>query len=270
MKPFVKWAGGKGQIIGELLARAPEKYNRYFEPFVGAGALFFALNPGRAVLNDKNEELMNAYSVVRTNVSDLAASLATHASLHGRHGRDHYYRVRGIDPHTLSSVERASRFIYLNRTCYNGLWRVNSSGRFNVPLGRYKNPKILDEENLRAVSDRLQNTTILCVDFEAAVAEAAPGDFVYFDPPYHPLSETSRFTGYVDEGFGPESQVRLAGVFGTLADRGASVMLSNSDTAFVRGLYDGFRIDVVQAKRPINCRADGRGVVNELIVRNYS
>ncbi|MGE5485827.1 MAG: DNA adenine methylase [Ignavibacteriales bacterium] len=272
MKPFVKWAGGKGQILGELLARVPERYGGYYEPFVGGGALFFALNPERAVLNDRNEELINAYSVIRSKVSDLAGALAAHASQHRLHGRDYYYRVRDLNPDTLSDVERASRFIYLNKTCYNGLWRVNNEGRFNVPFGRHKNPRILDEENLRAVSDSLRHVTLLCTDFESSLGAAQPGDFVYFDPPYHPLSETSYFTKYVDNGFGPEDQIRLAAVFRSLAGRGVNVMLSNSDTKFVQNLYprDEFEVEIIQAKRPISCRAEGRGVVNELVIRNYS
>lgn len=271
MKPFVKWAGGKGQIVNELLKRAPAQYGTYYEPFAGGGAFFFALSPSRAVLNDKNEELINAYCVIRDDVDRLVAVLAHHAAEHARSlpSSDYYYRVRSVDPSTLDPTERAARFIFLNKTCYNGLWRVNSDGQFNVPFGRHKNPRILDEPNLRAISSLLRDVTLTCLDFEESVAAAGPGDFVYFDPPYDPISDTACFTRYVDQGFGTADQERLARVFESLSERGVRAMLSNSDTPFIRSLYPGRPLDVVLAKRPINCRAERRGVVNELIIRNY-
>lgn len=185
-RPFVKWAGGKGQLLDELLKRAPTTFGRYYEPFVGGGALFFALQPKRAVLADKNQELANAYLVVRDNVEELVISLRQH-----RNHRDYYYRLRSLNPLELTSLERASRFIYLNKTCYNGLWRVNRRGHFNVPFGRYKDPKICDADNLRAVSAALQGVEIRCSDFEEALQTATGGDLVYLDPPYHPLSSTA-------------------------------------------------------------------------------
>ena len=263
-RPFVKWAGGKGQVLADLLSRMPARYDRYFEPFLGGGAPFFASCHEEAFLSDRNPFLINAYSVVRDRFDDLAESLARH-----RPDRDYYYAMREADPATFSDVERASWFIYLNKTCYNGLWRVNSRGKYNVPYGRYKNPRILDAENLRRASHALRGATIACQDFEDALQGAREGDFVYADPPYYPLSETAGFTGYVEGGFGLGEQVRLAEAVRRLTNAGVMVMLSNSDTAPVWGLYSGFKIETVQVKRSINSRGDRRGPVSELIVRNY-
>lgn len=263
-RPFVKWAGGKSQVLPELLSRTPRHYERYFEPFLGGGALFFASSPAEAHLSDANPLLVNAYAVVRDHVEELARSLAGHLPT-----REYYYSMREADPSGLSDVERASWFIYLNKTCYNGLWRVNSKGRFNVPFGRYKNPRVLDEDNLRRVSRALRNAELTCADFEEALAGAGKGDFVYFDPPYHPVSRTSSFTGYLTGGFDLLQQERLAGIFAKLSDAGATAMLSNSDTTEIRRLYSGYRIEAVQAKRAINSRPDLRGAVSELVIRNY-
>lgn len=263
-RPFVKWAGGKSQILPDLLSRMASRYGRYFEPFLGGGALFFASAPEEAFLSDANPLLVNAYSVVRDRVEELEESLARH-----RPGKDYYYATREVDLATLSDVDRASWFIYLNKTCYNGLWRVNSRGAFNVPFGRYKNPKVLDAANLRRASQALSRATVTCADFEEAVAGAGSGDFVYFDPPYHPLSHTAGFTGYVEGGFDFEQQERLAGAFERLSNAGAMVMLSNSDTEDIRRLYSGYRLETVQAKRIINSRPDRRGAVSELIIRSY-
>lgn len=265
VKPFVKWAGGKGQLLEELLRRVPGSFNRYYEPFVGGGALFFALRPREAILADKNEELMNAYLVVRDHVDELVASLKRH-----RHDRDYYYRLRSHDPRELDRVERASRFIYLNKTCYNGLWRVNRRGRFNVPFGRYKAPRICDEENLRAASLALRGAQVSCGDFAEALAGVTAGDFVYLDPPYHPVSSTAHFTAYVGDGFGEEEQRRLADVFRELDRRGCKVLLSNSDTELIRSLYEGYEIETVSANRCISCRGDGRRGATELIISNQA
>jgi len=263
-KPFVKWAGGKKQLLPELLARVPDKFGTYFEPFVGGGALFFALLPEKAVLADKNQELINAYLVVRDHVDELIESLKKH-----RNERQYYYRLRSLNPETLPPVERASRFIFLNKTCYNGLWRVNSKGRFNVPFGKYKNPRICDEENLRAVSEVLKKKIILHTDFENAVENASAGDFIYFDPPYFPLNETANFTRYTTEDFGVQEQKRLAEVFRKLDRQGCLLMLSNSDTDFIKELYSGYRINTVTAKRYINCKGSRRTGTTELIITNY-
>ncbi|NPV29138.1 MAG: DNA adenine methylase [Firmicutes bacterium] len=264
-KPPVKWAGGKGQLLAQFEPLFPARFNVYHEPFVGGGAVFFHLLPERAVLIDNNPDLINFYLVVRDNLDELLQDARKH-----RNEANYYYRVRGLDPEVLSPVERASRFLFLNKTGYNGLWRVNRQGKHNVPFGRYKNPKIVDEENLRLVSAALKKAKIILGDFSEVLRHASKGDFVYFDPPYYPLSETANFTDYTAESFGLQEQERLAETFKLLDRRGCFVMLSNSDTEFVRQLYRGYDIRVVYAKRAINCRADRRGPVSELVIRNYS
>lgn len=263
-KPPVKWAGGKGQLIPQFEPLFPERFEIYHEPFVGGGAVFFHLLPDKAVLIDNNPELINFYIVVR----DHLEKLIFHAQGH-KNEASYYYQVRALDPEKLDPVARASRFLFLNKTAYNGLWRVNRRGRHNVPFGRYKNPKIVDEENLRLVSAALRRAEVLLDDFSRVLDFARPGDFVYFDPPYNPLSETANFTEYTADAFGEEDQRRLAGVFRELDRRGCFVMLSNSDTPLVRDLYRGYDVRTVWARRAINCRADKRRPVAELVIRNY-
>ena len=266
-KPFVKWAGGKRQLLEVLLKNVPARFNTYIEPFVGGGALLFALLPDRAIIGDANCELMNAYSVIKDNVEELITSLERH-----RNDEDYYYEIRNLDPSTLSPVERASRFIYLNKTCYNGLYRENSRGVFNVPFGRYKNPKILDRDNLRAVSEFLNssNVLILCQDYRETCKLANEGDFVYLDPPYHPISKTASFTKYSRHDFSAEDQKRLAEVFRELDRKGCYVMLSNSNTEFIKSLYRGYYIQELEASRAINCKGDGRRRKKiELLIKNY-
>jgi DNA adenine methylase len=270
-RPFLKWAGGKAQLIDEIVQRLPldEEPFRYVEPFLGGGAVFFWMRqnlphvPCR--IADRNAALVDTYRVVRDSVDELIAALRPHAQ---SHSSEHYYAVRRDQP--ADEVERAARFIYLNRTCYNGLWRVNRGGRFNVPLGRYQNPRILDEPNLRRVSGALQGVEILCQDFEEAVSGGGPGDWVYFDPPYQPLSPTSRFTAYTPSGFDLDSQKRLARVFQRLNREGAFVILSNSDVEPVTRLYEKMVprpiLDRVQGARAINSKGDRRGVINELLI----
>jgi len=271
--PFVKWAGGKRSIVGELRARLPERFSRlaerlndYWEPFVGGGALFFALHKQlqRAHLSDSNAELMTAYHVVQGRPEELIERLREHA---GRHSKEYYYTVRA-QHESADEVAVAARLIYLNRTCYNGLYRVNSRGEFNVPFGRYKNPAIVDEANIMACSRALEGVELRACEF----SEIKPrrGDFVYCDPPYHPLNSGS-FTTYTRGNFTEQDQVRLADFAAGLRDRGVQVMLSNSNTAFIRELYSkrGFKLDVVLAPRLVNSRAAGRGVVEELIIRGY-
>jgi len=265
-KPPVKWAGGKGQLLWQLLPLLPEKgWKLYAEPFVGGGALFFHLRPPKALLIDSNAELINFYRVVRDDLESLLCDLEKHENT-----PEYYYRIRSLDPRELSSVARASRFLYLNKTAYNGLWRVNRQGKHNVPFGRYKNPKIADRENLLLVREALRGAEIVLGDFSLVLDYAGPGDFVYLDPPYYPLSGTARFTSYTAGAFGEAEQVRLAGVFRDLDKKGCLLMLSNSDTPAVHELYAGYHIQVVTARRSINCRASGRGPVNELVVRNYT
>lgn len=267
-RPVLKWAGGKGRLLPELQARLPDSFATYHEPFIGGGALFFTLagqgHLGRARLSDANPSLIDVYLALRDDVDAVIAHLREHA-----YERERYYRVRALDPATLTLPERAARIIYLNKTCYNGLYRENRRGQFNVPFGRYKNPTICDEPNLRAAARALQGADIARQHFSTVLDHAQPGDFVYFDPPYHPLSPTANFTAYDRHGFGPDDQRRLRDVFAALGGRGVRAMLSNSDTPFVRELYGGFRVDQVFVARAVNSKANGRGKVAEVIVWNY-
>jgi len=265
-KPFVKWVGGKRQIMEKLRIRLPESYSEYYEPFVGGGALLFGLQPEKATINDLNSELINTYKVIKNSVNELIGQLAIHDNR-----EEYFYTLRAIQPEELSEIERAARFIFLNKTCFNGLWRVNKKGEFNAPFGRYKNPNYRDEDTLRAVSDYLNKAEvdILCDDFDKAVENAQGGDFIYFDPPYQPISTTANFTSYHKRGFNEYDQVRLAETFRRLDSIGCYVMLSNSDTSFIKELYKDFTIDIVSAKRAINCKGNGRSGAKEVIIRNY-
>jgi len=265
VSPFLKWAGGKGGLLAqyEPFLPARDAIQRYVEPFLGGGAVFFRTQYHPARLADVNEAVINVYEMVRDQVGPLIELLGQHVNEH-----DYFYEVRDLDPLTLSPVERAARFIYLNRTCYNGLYRVNSKGEFNVPFGRYKNPRLQDAEGLTAASQALADVELVHADFEQSTADCGPGDFVYFDPPYDPVSDTSNFTRYARDGFDAEAQRRLAEVFASLAERGARVMLSNSDTPLIRSLYDPQRFEVheIQARRAINSNPNGRGPVTELLI----
>ena len=266
--PIVKWVGGKRQIMFELIKNMPKSYNRYFEPFIGGGALFFELQPEQAYISDMNEELINLYSVVRDNVYELIKDLSKHEV-----SKEYFLEIRNIDrteQYTeLSDVERASRFIYLNRTCFNGMYRVNSQGQFNVPFGHYKNPRIIDENNLLNCSELLKKTEIKCADFSEILTKVKKGDLVYFDPPYVPLNETSSFTSYTKDGFDINMQFKLRDVCDELDNKGVKFMLSNSDTKLVNELYVNYEIKKVFASRQINANADGRGKITEVLVRNY-
>lgn len=268
-RPFVKWAGGKTQLLPELLARVPAHYNAYYEPFVGGGALFFALAADnrieRATLSDANTDLVNTYRQVRDNVDAVVEILRHHEKAHSE---QHYYTVRS-NAKLEDADWRAARFIYLNKTGFNGLYRVNKSGGFNVPFGRYTNPTICDEENLRACAMVLRGADIRDVDFRTAAQEARRGNLVYFDPPYAPLSKTSSFTAYTAGGFGHVEQEALADLALGLKMRGVHVLLSNSSVEVVEKLYAarGFQIDEVDARRSINSKADRRGAVKEYIIR---
>jgi len=270
-KPFLKWAGGKGQLLDQFRPLLPQPFGRYFEPFVGSGAVFFALRADGqardAVLTDVNRELIDCYRAVKRDVESVIAALRSHA-----YDEEHYYRVRDVDPADLPLAERAARAIFLNKTGYNGLYRVNKKGRFNVPFGRYTNPGFAGREsleNLRACARALRAVALEVRDFGEVANHARQGDFVYFDPPYVPASSTADFTSYVPGGFGWPEQERLAGVFARLARSGVRAMLSNSDTPAVRALYAAFRVDTVLATRSINSRGDRRGKVGEVVVRNY-
>lgn len=272
-RPFVKWVGGKRQLLEQFreLGLYPSKFNgacsRYFEPFVGGGAVFFDLQTKNAIISDLNSELITTYKVVRDDVERLIESLKKHV-----YDKDYFLKIRAMDHVKMSDLDVASRFIYLNRTCFNGMYRVNSKGQFNVPFGRYKNPIICDEGNLRAASRSLQDVEILNVDYKVAVSKAKAGDFVYFDPPYYPISSTSSFTSYTKNGFAEKEQVELRDTFAELSNRGCCVMLSNSDSAFIRDIYGGLKnvtITTVGAGRAINSKATGRGKITELVITNY-
>jgi DNA adenine methylase len=275
-RPFVKWAGGKAQLLAQFEPFWPTTSRGYVEPFVGGGAVFFHLYRqgrlnGPVALNDANAELMLCFQVIRDDLEGLLVALRQH-ELH-RLDADYYYSVRAWDRAPdfagRSAVERAARMLFLNRTCYNGLYRVNRRGHFNVPFGRYKNPRIVDEENLRAVRDALLDADLHCEDFGRCLEWAAAGDLVYLDPPYDPLSATASFTDYTPASFGEREQCRLAKMFRQLDAVGCRVMLSNSDTALIRELYTGYRIEVLQARRTISSKGNERGAIPELLVLNY-
>jgi DNA adenine methylase len=271
-KPFLKWVGGKRQLLDELRARVAVAwpYGRYHEPFVGGGALFFdlfkrgALGEMPAYLSDNNPRLIEAYRGVQKNVERLITLLKAHKS---RHGEEYFYQVRATVPK--DSIARAARLIYLNRTCFNGLYRENSKGEFNVPMGRYKDPLICDAVNLRAVSAALQQCDIGEGHFSRVLEHARKDDLVYFDPPYDPVSKTANFTSYHRDPFGESAQRQLADVYRELNGRGVKLLLSNSDTPLIQSLYKGFKVDVVLARRQVNSRADKRGEVREVLVRNF-
>lgn len=274
-RPFVKWAGGKRQLVEELLRSRPEKYNRFIEPFIGGGALFFALKPEKAYISDINEELINIYQVVRDDVAGLLSELKKHEKKYrGGDPKEYFYQVRNADREAgyrrWGRVRKAARLIFLNKTCFNGLFRMNSRREFNTPFGSYVNPAIVDETNLLACSRALENTEIAAAGFDHVLKVAKKGDLVYFDPPYVPLTATANFTAYTGEGFDLEMQKRLRDVCELLDKKGVKWMLSNSHTPFVLELYrERFNIRTVEATRAINCKADKRGKVAEVIVTNY-
>jgi len=264
--PIIKWVGGKTKLLDDLLARMPAQLGRYYEPFCGGAALFFRVAPGRAVLADSNADLIDLYKTVKRDADGVIRRLQLHREAHDE---AHYYRTRARwNDHGVSwtAVERAAAFIYLNKTCFNGLWRVNRAGDFNVPIGRYTDPPICVPELLRAAHAALGRTELRCMDYREAVRDAGRGDFVYFDPPYDPVTTTANFTSYTALAFGADDQRALAETARMLVGRGCRVMLSNSDTPFIRSLYKGFRIDRVKCARAINSNASRRGEVDEVIV----
>jgi DNA adenine methylase len=266
-RPFLKWAGGKGQLIEQYLDYLPHPttFTTYHEPFLGGGAIFFHLAPQRAILADVNPELVNVYQCVKTNAAGLIRKLERHQS---QHSPDYYYEVRSQPVKT--NLDRAARLIYLNKTCFNGLYRENSKGQFNVPIGRYKNPRICDPENLNAVAIALKSVAIASASFEAVLEQATgAADFVYFDPPYYPISNTSKFTAYNRCSFTEADQVRLRDVALELANRGVKVMLSNSDCPFIRDLYSDFNVYTIYASRSINANAQKRSKITEVLATSY-
>ena len=272
-KPFVKWAGGKRQIIDKLLQYAPDEFNTYYEPFVGGGAFLFELSPKNAVINDYNKELMNVYECIKD--SDKFDKMCKELNNHeANHSEEYYYQIRNLDRdknkfNKLADYKRAARTIYLNKACFNGLYRVNSKNEFNVPFGKKSKVNTYEGQNLGIICGYLNynNIKLLSTDFEEAVKDAKKGDFIYFDPPYD--SDTSTFNSYTEDGFGKEEQKRLAGVYKKLADKGCYVMLSNHNTKLVNELYKEFNINVIEAKRNINSNGAKRGKVEEVIITNY-
>ena len=275
--PFVKWAGGKGQLLSKLDKYFPNEFTRYFEPFLGGGAVFFYLISQRnqrfdAFLSDINEELIIAYKTIRDHVNELLSILKIHEKEYSKYPTEYYYQLRAnIKP--LNDVERTARFITLNKTCYNGLYRVNKNGMFNVPMGRYKKPLICDSNNLCNISIILKYSNIVTEtsNYKEVLSKAKEGDFIYLDPPYKPISSTANFTSYTNNGFSDKDQEDLSKVFNKLADKGCLVLLSNSDSHYIETLYKDFKNKIIRirAQRAINSNASKRKNHTELIIRNY-
>jgi DNA adenine methylase len=266
-KPFVKWAGGKTRMIPFILSSFPDKMNTYFEPFLGGGSVFFEMlrqkRFKKAVIGDSNVDLMAAFSVVQSDVDSLVKELKDRRY---KYDRRVYLRIRAEDPAGFDQLRRAARFLYLNRTCFNGLYRVNRDGEFNTPFGKYDNPLICDEENLRAVSAALKHVKLVCADFSTIVEKAKKGDGVYFDPPYLPISKTASFTAYSAGGFGLGDHYKLAGYFRELVGMGVNVVLSNSLSEKTRGMYSDFDVKELTGARSIGGPAEYRVPVKEMMV----
>ncbi|MBQ8349276.1 MAG: DNA adenine methylase [Ruminococcus sp.] len=273
VKPVLKWAGGKTQLLGQLTFLMPtEEITTYCKPFLGDGAMLFSIQPGIAYVNDINVGLMNVYNIIKYFPEELIAELNSYENT-----AKFYYVIRELDRDAkkfaaLTAVEQAARFIYLNKTCFNGLHRENRQGQFNVSYGKYKSPDFVNAEGIRAVSQYLNaaNIYFTSMDFLEVLKNIPAGSFVYFDPPYDPVSETANFTGYTRYGFTSDDHIRLKQCCDELTAREIKFMLSNSNTDFIRQLYAGYHITEVSARRAINCNGDGRGVVTELVIRNYS
>jgi DNA adenine methylase len=274
-KPFVKWAGGKRQLIPILNQNLPESFGTYYEPFLGGGALLFHIltdkNGQKCSISDLNSDLVLAYTTIRDRIDALITSLKNHEKNYQKDSESYYYTIRESNPR--SEIEKTSRLIFLNRTCFNGLYRVNSKGKFNVPLGKYSNPNIVNEENIRAVSHILQSsrTAIKCRDFEAVLRDAKKGDLIYFDPPYQPVSATSNFTSYTTKDFTYDDLTRLAELCLKLDSRGCNVLLSNSDSQEVADIFakNPWKITRIAANRSINSNSKKRTGHFELLIKNY-
>ncbi len=272
VKPILKWVGGKRQLLDEIEQRLPKKISYYVEPFIGGGAVLFDKQPQQVRINDYNEELINVYRVVRDNPNELIKELTVHEEKNSELGSEWFYHVRGLDRESgfdkLSSVEKAARIIYLNKTCFNGLFRVNSAGQLNVPYGRYKHPNIVNEVGIRALHKYFSevNIDMRQGDFAECLKDLPKGAFVYLDPPYMPITATSAFTGYTQDGFGYDEQIRLRDECIKLREQGIHFLQSNSDCEEIRELYEDFKIETVEAKRSINSRGDRRGAVKEVLI----
>jgi DNA adenine methylase len=270
VSPFLKWVGGKRQIMSSIVEHLPNTYTTYYEPFVGGGAVLFHLQPKNAVINDFNDELVNVYKIIKESPEELIKELKKH-----KNTSDYFYKIRSLDRtikfKSLSDIERASRIIYLNKTCYNGLYRVNNSGEFNSPFGKYKNPNIVNEPTIKAVSNYLNSSKIKLFsgDYEQVIKNPNKGAFVYLDPPYHPVSGSSNFTGYIQGGWEEADQVRLKDNCDRLNAKGVKFLLSNSAGKFIKDLYKNYKISIVKATRSINSDGDKRGEVEEVLIKNY-
>jgi DNA adenine methylase len=270
IKPFLHWVGGKRQLLPKIKEYMPKQYNVYYEPFLGAGAVLFNIQPKIAVVNDFNSELVNCYESIRDNYNELIGYLKLF-----RNTEEYYYSVRELDRKPsmdmLVNSFRAARTIYLNKTCFNGLYRVNNKGQFNVPYGKHKHDFEIEIDTFKDVSKYLNNDSIsiLNIDFSQAIKGADKGDFIYFDPPYDPVSDTSNFTSYTTEGFNKKDQIRLFYAFKELSERNCHCMLSNAGTDFIKDLYKEFKIIDVQATRVLNCKGNKRGKVPEVLIMNY-
>jgi DNA adenine methylase len=274
-KPFLKWAGGKGGVLPQLSQYYPSELNNYFEPFLGGGAVFFSLNfNGKSHINDINSCLMRTFIKIRDNVDEVIDTLCELEEEYKQYNQEDkkkfYYQKRYEFNHSTEGLTKSILLIFLNKTCYNGLYRENRSGCFNVPFGQITNPKICHPENLRNASRKLQNAEITSTDYREATKKAEKGDFVYFDPPYYPLNATSNFTSYSKDDFDASDQKELAKLYSELDGRGCKVMLSNSDTKFIKELYSGFKQERVQVPRAINAKASGRSKLDELVILNYN
>jgi DNA adenine methylase len=272
ISPVVKWVGGKRQLLPVIKKNLPKKYNYYCEPFLGGGAVLFNIQPRKAIVNDLNSELMNVYEVIKNNIDDLIEDLKKH-----KNKEDYFYEMRRLDRNkkeynSLSDVEKASRILYLNKTCFNGLFRVNNAGEFNTPFGKYKNPNIVNENTLRAVNSYFNEAEIIfhSEDYQTVLESLKKNSFVYLDPPYDPVSDTSSFTGYNKGGFNQDEQIRLKECCDSLDDNGIKFLLSNSATEFIKELYKNYKNkQIVKAKRSINSVSTKRGHVDEILVKNY-
>lgn len=270
--PFVKWVGGKRQIMTSIVGLLPKNIGNYtyVEPFIGGGAVLFSLQPKNAIINDYNADLINVYEVIKDNLNDLIDDLKTHEN-----NSDYFYKIRQLDRSEIfiqmDKIQRASRFIYLNKTCFNGLYRVNNAGEFNSPFGRYKNPNIVNEPVLKAVSNYLKTNNIRLSkgDYWDVLESIDKKSFVYLDPPYHPVSESSNFTGYIQGGWNVFDQIRLREACDELHKRGIKFLLSNSAHSFIKDQYKDYNISIVKATRTINSDAEKRGEVEEVLIRNY-
>lgn len=270
--PLLKWAGGKRQLLPQMREFFPQCFTTYVDPFIGGGAVLFDIDPKNAIMNDSNPELINLYTVVKNNPDGLVSALTRHSQ---NHSKEYFYRIRALDREPnfqqCSEIEKAARTIYLNKTCFNGLYRLNRSGQFNVSFGKYDNPKIVNKDEIFAMSEffNSRNVDMRCGDFSKVLHNLPKGSFVYFDPPYFPLSKTSSFTGYTKEGFIIEDQIRLSEECNKLNSEGIKFMLSNNDVPEMHELYKEYNIHKMSVNRAINSDKTGRGKIQELLVTNY-